>query len=226
MKLKFLFICLTLSGFSTLNLFAQCDQCPPSTDKPDYCNTQSAFPGKCAQFSANKTEFAFYSSNKSKTPTMLKTTTEPTQEAMLELLKQDPKLDAHDILFLMAAIKGWSEAKMNLGFTVLPSGLAYKLVKEGTGKLPEKNKKVKVHYKGYLPDGKTFDSSYDRNQPIEITLGVGQVIKGWDEGIGLFKVGSKGVLKIPPQLGYGPNGTGPIPGNATLFFDIEVVSAE
>jgi len=115
---------------------------------------------------------------------------------------------------------------MNIGFITTASGLSYRIDSKGSGKNPEAGKKVKVHYKGYLPDGTKFDSSFDRNQPFEFSLGKGQVIKGWDEGIQLFPVGSKGTLRIPPQLGYGNRPNGSIPANATLFFDIEVISAE
>ena len=83
---------------------------------------------------------------------------------------------------------------------------------------------IKVHYKGQLIDGTVFDSSYKRNQPIEFKLGVGQVIKGWDEGIALLNVGEKARFLIPPNLAYGRRGAGNvIPGNATLIFEIELL---
>ncbi|MBL7779376.1 MAG: peptidylprolyl isomerase [Chitinophagales bacterium] len=107
------------------------------------------------------------------------------------------------------------------------SGLYYVIEKEGTGPKAENGKQVKVHYTGMLANGKKFDSSYDRNQPLPFTLGIGQVIKGWDEGIGLMKVGSKYKLIIPSELGYGANGAGGvIPPNATLIFDTELMSVE
>ena len=87
--------------------------------------------------------------------------------------------------------------------------------------------KVKVHYKGMLLDGTVFDSSYNRNQPIEFTLGVGQVIKGWDEGISLLGIGDKASFIIPSDLAYGESGAGGvIPPNATLVFEVELISAE
>jgi FKBP-type peptidyl-prolyl cis-trans isomerase len=83
---------------------------------------------------------------------------------------------------------------------------------------------VSVHYAGYLIDGKKFDSSFDRNQPIQIPIGKGQVIPGWDEGIMLLNEGSKAKLIIPPHLGYGPQGAGGvIPPNATLIFEVQLV---
>ncbi len=215
--------CVTLLITGTY-AFAQCDKCPSDASmKPDYCFTDPGFEGRCAQFSSNSDHFLYFSGPKVKTPMKVKILSDFTQTTLAEIAKP---LDGMDLAFLFGAMQQWKTAKLNIGFTVLPSGLAYKVIQEGTGKLPEKGKKVKVHYKGYLTDGTKFDSSFDRNDPIEITLGVGQVIKGWDEGIGLFRVGSKGVLKIPADLGYGSRGVGSIPANSILFFDIEVVSAE
>ncbi|RYD77417.1 MAG: FKBP-type peptidyl-prolyl cis-trans isomerase [Sphingobacteriales bacterium] len=89
---------------------------------------------------------------------------------------------------------------------------------------PGNGKKVKVHYTGTLLNGQKFDSSRDRNQPFEFTLGVGQVIRGWDEGIALLSKGSRGRLFIPSQMGYGPQGAGAaIPANAVLIFDVELL---
>lgn len=104
------------------------------------------------------------------------------------------------------------------------SGLQYVVVTEGTGDAtPEKNTVVKAHYTGKLLDGKKFDSSYDRGQPIEFPVGAGRVIKGWDEAFLSMKKGEKRVLIIPSHLGYGPSGRGPIPPNATMIFDVELV---
>lgn len=110
------------------------------------------------------------------------------------------------------------------GATKTTSGLYYKVVAEGKGPKPTKGKLVSVHYAGYLLNGQKFDSSYDRNKPIEIPIGVGQVIAGWDEGIMLLHEGSKATLIIPPHLGYGSQGAGGvIPPNAVLKFDVELV---
>jgi len=104
------------------------------------------------------------------------------------------------------------------------SGLEYVEIEEGTGKAAEKGKSVSVHYTGTLTDGTMFDSSHNRGQPITFKLGVGQVIAGWDEGIGMMKEGGKATLTIPPHLGYGAQGAGGvIPPNATLVFDVELV---
>ncbi len=107
------------------------------------------------------------------------------------------------------------------------SGLYYVVEKEGTGAQAVANKTVSVHYTGTLIDGKKFDSSRDRNEPIAFTLGVGQVIRGWDEGIALMKVGSKYKLLIPSVLGYGASGAGGvIPPNAALIFDTELMEVK
>ncbi|MGK7883076.1 MAG: FKBP-type peptidyl-prolyl cis-trans isomerase, partial [Crocosphaera sp.] len=104
------------------------------------------------------------------------------------------------------------------------SGLKYIDLKVGDGDSPEKGQNVRVHYTGVLKsNGKKFDSSRDRNQPFSFKIGVGQVIKGWDEGVASMKVGGQRLLIIPPELGYGSRGAGGvIPGNATLIFDVEL----
>ncbi len=114
--------------------------------------------------------------------------------------------------------------KLASGFDKTDSGLRYQILQEGSGLKAEKGKTVSVHYKGQLSDGTVFDSSYKRNEPIDFPLGVGQVIKGWDEGIQLLKVGDKARLVIPSDLGYGAQGAGGvIPPNATLIFDVELM---
>ena len=112
------------------------------------------------------------------------------------------------------------------GYSKTDSGLMYKFLENKNSNKPSKGEKVKVHYKGMLLDGTVFDSSFKRNQPIEFTLGIGQVIKGWDEGISLLGVGDKASFIIPSDLAYGESGAGGvIPPNATLLFEVELISA-
>jgi FKBP-type peptidyl-prolyl cis-trans isomerase FkpA len=109
------------------------------------------------------------------------------------------------------------------GVQTTPSGLQYQVITEGKGPKPKPTDVVRVNYKGTLLDGKTFDSSYDRGEPA--TFPLNQVVPGWQEGIALMPVGSKYKFWIPAKLGYGDKGTpgGPIPPNATLVFEVELL---
>lgn len=105
-----------------------------------------------------------------------------------------------------------------------PSGLKYVVVQEGSGdQTPAKGATVTAHYTGKLLNGTKFDSSYDRNEPIKFPVGNGRVIKGWDEAFLSMKKGEKRILIIPPELGYGTSGRGPIPPNSVMVFDVELV---
>jgi peptidylprolyl isomerase len=107
------------------------------------------------------------------------------------------------------------------------SGLKYTDLVVGTGATPQKGQTVTVHYTGTLENGKKFDSSVDRGKPADFRIGVGSVIKGWDEGLMTMKVGGKRRLVIPSKLGYGPEGRPPdIPGNSTLIFDVELLGVK
>jgi peptidylprolyl isomerase len=104
------------------------------------------------------------------------------------------------------------------------SGLQYVDITEGTGAMPQAGQRVTVHYTGTLEDGTKFDSSRDRGRPFTFQIGVGQVIKGWDEGVSTMRVGGQRQLVIPAELGYGSRGAGGvIPPNATLIFDVELL---
>lgn len=113
-------------------------------------------------------------------------------------------------------------AAQEAGAVVTPSGLVYRSLREGTGASPQATDRVKVHYRGTLPDGKEFDSSYQRNEAIEFRLN--GVIKCWTEGVQKMKVGGKAKLTCPPAIAYGERGAGGvIPPNATLIFEVELL---
>ena len=104
------------------------------------------------------------------------------------------------------------------------SGVQYWDIVVGTGATAVAGKTVGVHYTGWLTDGKKFDSSVDRGKPVAFPLGAGRVIKGWDEGIVGMKVGGKRQLRIPPGLAYGIRGSGAVPPNSILIFDVELLA--
>ncbi len=108
------------------------------------------------------------------------------------------------------------------GVVTLPSGLQYKIIKEGNGPKPLATSDVTVHYHGTLINGTVFDSSVERGSPVE--LAVNRVIQGWQDALQLMPVGSKWILYIPADLGYGASATGPIEPNSTLIFEVELIS--
>jgi peptidylprolyl isomerase len=132
-----------------------------------------------------------------------------------------------------ADARGLPELACDAELATAASGLQFCESVVGSGKVPAKGAQIKAHYTGRLTDGRVFDSSYSRGSPLSFKVGVGQVIRGWDEGIlggeGIppMKVGGKRVLVIPANLGYGDRGAGGglIPGGATLKFDVELVDA-
>jgi FKBP-type peptidyl-prolyl cis-trans isomerase FkpA len=141
------------------------------------------------------------------------------------------KMQAKQIAKMMADAKSNLEAGQKFlaenakkpGVKTTTSGLQYQVITEGKGAKPKAGDVVRVHYKGSLLDGKTFDSSYDRGQPVVFPLD--QVVPGWQEGLQLMPVGSKYKLWIPANLGYGEKGTpgGPIGPNSTLVFEVELI---
>jgi len=107
------------------------------------------------------------------------------------------------------------------------SGLRYTDIVEGTGPTPQRGQTLTVNYTGMLESGKKFDSTYDKGAPYSFQFGITSMIKGWDEGVSTMKVGGKRRLVVPPSIGYGPAGKPPlIPPNATLIFEIELLSVK
>jgi peptidylprolyl isomerase len=118
-------------------------------------------------------------------------------------------------------------AKASATAITTPSGLTYLITKKGTGRQPKKGNTVVVQYTGMLTNGVKFDSSRDNAEPFQFTLGIGQVIKGWDEGFSNLRVGDQAILVIPPTLAYGSKGAGGvIPPDATLIFVVELVDVK
>lgn len=129
------------------------------------------------------------------------------------------------IAFSIAAQEKVTSKKVKKPKTITTaSGLQYTITEKGDGKKPMNGDKVVVHYTGKLTNDTVFDSSVKRGQPFTFKLGVGQVIKGWDEGIALLHVGDKATLRIPAELGYGAQATGSIPANSVLIFDVELLN--
>jgi peptidylprolyl isomerase len=106
------------------------------------------------------------------------------------------------------------------------SGLKYADLEVGTGPTPTEGQTITAHYTGWLVNGYRFDSSVERDLPMRFQLGAGQVMKGWEEGFATMKVGGRRLLVIPPDLAYGSQGNGPIPPNAIVIFEVQLVSAE
>lgn len=125
-------------------------------------------------------------------------------------------------------LKEISDYLKNAGYSAEPSaeGLFVVSIQAGEGVPPTAGKNVNVHYTGKLLNGTVFDSSVERGQPFQFSLGKGQVIKGWDYGIAMLKPGEKAILGIPSWLAYGARGTGPIPANSPLIFEVQLISYE
>lgn len=209
--------------------YAQKCECKINGKSPDYVYQNDAVQGSCVMFFDKEKQFYLCRDCTPKNQVPLTYPQSLDAKTYIDWLNvnKKSKITAVEAIFIQEGLKQWQKAQKMIGFQVTASGLGYKIIQQGNGKKPEKGKNVKVHYKGSLEDGTVFDSSYDRGQPFEFTLGMGRVIKGWDEGIPLFNVGGKGILKIPAELGYGSAGAGNIiPPNATLIFEVEIISAD
>lgn len=226
---------------SSFGLSAQCESCPaPEGILIDDCYQNASLKGKCAMFRENYPTFYYHDVDNKKSPLEIPLPQDlisPSIPFMMQLASDKSlKLEVQDVLFLrdaiafwrsVEAVRLWREEAVNEGYVVRESGLAYKVLRHGDGPKPSAGQLVKVHYTGYLADGKKFDSSLDRKQPFTFTLGKGQVIKGWDEGVALMQPGSRFLFRLPPNLAYGGSGAGGlIPPNATLYFDVRYISAQ
>ena len=142
----------------------------------------------------------------------------------ITIIRVGEEAEKWDALKAFNSLNEEAFAKEIEGFDKTESGLYYKITQHGNGKKPQAGQKVAVHYTGMLLDKSVFDSSYSRRQPLNFTVGVGQVIEGWDEGILLLHEGDKARLVIPSDLAYGASGAGGvIPPHAPLIFDVELV---
>ncbi len=208
----------------------------------DYTHTNEQFEDMSAEFTAMEKTFTMKLGDKELMLMKPASYQMPDMIAFIDKVNQslDKPMTAKQLLFAIDALQNWQMKEPQLantkvideyvnekGFEKHESGVYYKVEKQGDGAKPEAGQTVTVHYKGYLPDGTKFDSSYDRNQPFSFQLGQGRVIQGWDKGIPIFNVGGKGTLLVPSELGYGPRGAGAkIPPNAVLLFDIEVLDVQ
>jgi FKBP-type peptidyl-prolyl cis-trans isomerase len=138
------------------------------------------------------------------------------------------------VVLILATVAGFASGRDDTG-TYSPtrvegkgrstaSGVQYWDIVVGTGATADRGKTVGVHYTGWLANGMKFDSSVDRGKPVAFPLGAGRVIRGWDDGIVGMKVGGKRQLRIPPDLGYGFRGSGVVPPNSILIFDVQLLT--
>ncbi|MDA1121074.1 MAG: FKBP-type peptidyl-prolyl cis-trans isomerase [Bacteroidetes bacterium] len=217
----FLFLVLICS----FNTGAQCEKCQMlPTENFHFCFTDDDFDGICAQFGVDQNNFRIQSGKKPREIPL----SDPDGMVYLISISNEPKLKItpYEILFIQRALEAWKIEQRKYGHSYTQSGLGYRIIEEGTGEKPVNGEVINVHYTGYLEDGSKFDSSYDRDKPFSFTLGEGKVIKGWDEGLSLLNKGSRAILRIPPNLGYGARSVGSIPVNSTLYFEIELLEKE
>ncbi len=138
------------------------------------------------------------------------------------MINQDRRVRETAAKNLLESTAFLARNKSGEGITTLPSGLQYRVIKEGSGPIPKMGDAVTVHYRGTLADGKEFDDSHARGEAP--TINVGGVIKGWTEALQLMKTGSRWEIFVPPELGYGERPFGRIPPNSALIFEIELLS--
>lgn len=225
--MKKLIFLLVLCKMLIINIaYSQCEKCNPSEEEIDYCYNDTRFEGLCAKFIEGKSYFFLDRKKKEIRIDFDFTTSDDPLSYKKMVSDKKLKISAYELLFIQTAIDIWNVEKNRIGYEILPSKLGIKIIKQGNGEIPKKGETVIVHYEGFLEDGKKFDSSRDRNKPFEFRAGVGEVIKGWDEGVLNLPIGTRAMLLIPADLGYGSRAIGPIPANATLYFDIEVIGVK
>jgi|GEM_PF-1048710 len=222
--------------------YAQCENCiqPPSNFTTDYCFTIDKIAGKCAFFSSKENIFLLSDAK------MIKELPLPEGalgiDYMLSIANdENAQLSAVDMIFLNEGLTAWHFKELEMKayaaaadiwdaksikktkYGVDDTGLGKFELAEGKGAKAMVGNTVSVHYRGYLEDGSVFDTSYDRGTPFSFVLGQGQVIQGWDKGLVDMQVGSRMMLKVPSDLGYGPRSVSSIPPHSTLYFDVLVV---
>lgn len=188
-----------------------------------FCYTDTLFPAQCAQFVFGQANFYL---NKGKKKVKALPVVEGVEGLLALADNKRHKLTAREMLFVERALTQWALEERQLGYEMTDTGLGIRILEAGSGPNPTKGQKVTVHYTGYFVEGGVFDSSVERGTPFSFTLGQGRVIKGWEEGIAALKVGTKALLKLPPELAYGERGAGSIPPNSTLIFEVELLKAE
>ncbi len=204
---------------------AQCEKCGMlPAENYHFCFTDDGFDGICAQFGVDQESFRIQSGKK---PREIPLSNLTGIEYLISISNNSKlKITPFEILFIQKGLVAWKVEQRKYGHSYTMSGLGYRIISEGSGEKPASGETVNVHYTGYLENGTKFDSSYDRDKPFSFTLGGGKVIKGWDEGIPLLSKGTKAILRIPPDLGYGARAVGSIPPNSTLYFEIELLEDE
>ncbi|MEZ4684719.1 MAG: FKBP-type peptidyl-prolyl cis-trans isomerase [Bacteroidia bacterium] len=244
-KTLLLFVVILTSIFS---LHAQCEGCVlPEGFEADYCFTHNTMPGYCAQFKLGDDSF-YFQKKEGREGMKLMLQGSMDMEDLFAFFgdKANQIKKANESLFILKALESWNMKKKTLvadqaaeqvfseaALQALefeqkyPSGLKIHIVNQGEGPLPKKGQNVSVHYRGYLLNGKVFDESYKRGQPIAFPLGMGRVIKGWDEAISTLNMGTRALIYLPAEIAYGERGAGgDIPPGATLVFDVVLMDIQ
>ena len=216
---------LSLALICSFNVGAQCEKCQMlPAENYHFCFTDDGFDDICAQFGVGQNNFRIQSGKK---PREIPRSDADGIEYLISISNNlKLKITPYEILFIQKALEAWKIEQRKYGHSYTQSGLGYRILEEGTGEKPVKGQAVYVHYTGYLENGTIFDSSYDREKSFSFTLGERKVIKGWEEGMALFNKGTKAILRIPPNLGYGARKVGSIPVNSILYFEVELLKEE